>query len=46
MGRQALKYSFAAIAIYLGVYYASGAGTLLNAGSAGGVNLVKAFQGR
>lgn len=46
MGRQALKYSFAAIGLYLGVYYASGAGTLLSSGSTGAVNLVKAFQGR
>jgi hypothetical protein len=46
MGSKFLKYSFAAIGLYLGVYYASGAGTLLNSGSSGAVNLVKAFQGR
>jgi hypothetical protein len=46
MVQKALKYSFAAIGLYLGVYYASGAGTLINAGSTGGVSLIKAFQGR
>lgn len=46
MGRQFLKYSFAAIGLYLGVYYASGAGTLISNASTGGVNLVKTFQGR
>lgn len=46
MVRKALQYGFGAIALYLGVYYASGAGTLINAGSSGATNLVKAFQGR
>lgn len=46
MARTALRYSTMLIAIYLGVYYATGAGTLIDKSSAGGVNVVKAFQGR
>lgn len=34
------------IALYLVIYNASKAGTLLTAGSKGGVDIVKAFQGR
>jgi hypothetical protein len=46
MGRQALKYSFFLIAIYLGVAYASGSGRLLKEGSAGATSVIRAFQGR
>jgi hypothetical protein len=46
MGRQALKYSAVLIALYLGVYYSTGAGRLIKEGSGGGIGLVKAFQGR
>lgn len=40
------KYGAGLIALYLGVYYATGAGTLLQQGQSGAVNVVKAFQGR
>jgi hypothetical protein len=44
--KTALKYSAGLIGLYLGVYYATGAGTLISDSSTGGVSLVKAFQGR
>lgn len=44
--RQALKYSAVLIALYLGVAYASGSGTLLREGSKGATGVIKAFQGR
>lgn len=34
------------IAVYLVVFYGKGAAKVESAGSTGGVNLVKAFQGR
>lgn len=34
------------IALYLVVYNASKAGTLITSGSKGGVSVIKAFQGR
>ena len=43
---KALKYSFAAIAIYLAVAYASGSAKVLSSGATGGSSLIKAFQGR
>lgn len=46
MGREALKLSFWAIAIYLGVAYASNFGNDIKQGGAAGAGLVKAFQGR
>lgn len=46
MGRKALLYSTGLIALYLAVAYSTGFARALNAGSSGGVNLVKAFQGR
>ncbi len=46
MFKTGLKYAGGLIALYLGVYYATGSGTLIDKGSAGAVNLVKAFQGR
>jgi hypothetical protein len=46
MGRTALKYTALLIAAYLGVYYASGAGVILDKGSAGASGVVKSLQGR
>lgn len=46
MGNKALRYSFLLIAIYLGVYYSSGAGRLIKESTAGTASLVRAFQGR
>lgn len=46
MLKKGMGYSFGLIALYLGVYYSSGAGTLLTDGTNGGVGLIKAFQGR
>lgn len=42
----ALRYSAGLIALYLVVAYATGSGTVISNGTTGGVNLVKAFQGR
>lgn len=41
-----LKIGAGLIALYLLVYYASGAGKLITSGSKGGVDVIKAFQGR
>jgi hypothetical protein len=41
-----LKYSAILIGTYLAVNYYTGSGAVIDKGSAGGVNLVKAFQGR
>lgn len=46
MGRTFLKYSAGLIALYLGVAYATGSGTLINSASKGAANLVKTFQAR
>jgi hypothetical protein len=46
MGRKIVLYSFGAIALYLVVVHASGAGTLISSSTTGGASLVKAFQGR
>lgn len=46
MGRKALTYGAGLIALYLGVHYASGAGSLLTAGANGGTSIVKSLQGR
>lgn len=46
MGTKIIKYSAVLIALYLGVYYSSGAGTLLSGGSSAADNTIKAFQGR
>lgn len=40
------RYYFGAIALYLGLYYASGSGTLLSNGGTAAVNFTKALQGR
>jgi hypothetical protein len=44
--RVALRYSAGLIALYLLVANATNSGALITAGSGGGVNVVKAFQGR
>lgn len=44
--KTALKYSGGLIGLYLLVYYWTGTGTLLNSGSGGVVNTIKALQGR
>jgi len=44
--KTALKYSAGLIALYLGVYYATGGGNLINAATSGATNVIKAFQGR
>lgn len=46
MARRALQLSFLAIFVYLGVEYATGAGTLLSTGGTQLDNTIKAFQGR
>lgn len=46
MGKQALKYTATLIGVYLGVYYASGAGQLISAGASGGGTLIRNLQGR
>jgi hypothetical protein len=46
MGGKVIKYTFITIGVYLGVAYATGGGKLIKAGSAGGVGLIKALQGR
>lgn len=46
MGRKALTYSAGLIALYLGVRYATGSGTLLRQGANGGSKIVRTFQGR
>lgn len=46
MGKQALKYGAVLIATYLAVYYGTGSGNLVTAGTTGGVGIIKAFQGR
>lgn len=44
--RTALRYGAILIGTYLVVFYATGSGTVLDKGTAGGVNVIKAFQGR
>ena len=46
MGRKALTYSAGLIALYLGVFYATGSGAVIEASTTGAANLVKTFQGR
>lgn len=46
MGKKTLTYSAGLIALYLGVRYATGAGTVLKAGATGGSTIIKTFQGR
>lgn len=46
MGRTYLKYSAVLIGMYLGVRYASGAGTLISKGASGVSQVTKTLQGR
>lgn len=46
MGKQTLKYGTTLIAIYLGVFYASGSGQLITAAANGGGTLIRNLQGR
>ena len=46
MFRKALVIGGGLIALYLGVAYSTGSGTLINDSTNGAVGLVKAFQGR
>ncbi|MCU1449335.1 MAG: hypothetical protein JWP02_1505 [Acidimicrobiales bacterium] len=41
-----LKYGTGLIALYLLVNYATGSGELISRSTGGGVNVIKAFQGR
>ena len=44
--RKALTYSAVLIALYLGVYYATGSGTLITDATNGATSVIRAFQGR
>ncbi len=44
--KQGLRYGTGLIALYLVVYYYTGAGNLLTNASKGGTNLIQAFQAR
>ena len=44
--RKALVYSAGLIGVYLVVNYATGTGTVLNAGASGASTVIRAFQGR
>jgi hypothetical protein len=44
--RTALKYGTIMILTYLVVAYATGSGTVIDKATAGGSNVIKAFQGR
>jgi hypothetical protein len=44
--KKALVIGGTLIGIYLLVVYSTGSGTVINDGTAGGVNIIKAFQGR
>lgn len=44
--RTALKYSAMLIGTYLVVAYATGSGQVITSAAKGGVNVIKAFQGR
>jgi hypothetical protein len=46
MSRQALKYAFGAIALYIVVARGTSTGTLVSRTTSGAATLVKAFQGR
>lgn len=46
MGPKFLKYAGGLIALYLLVAHATGSGRVLDSGTRGASNLVKAFQGR
>lgn len=44
--KTALKYTAGLIGLYLAVVYATGFGNDIKAGTGGGVNVIKALQGR
>lgn len=44
--KKALTIGGGLIALYLGVYYATGAGTLITDSTTGATGVIKAFQGR
>lgn len=44
--RDALRLGAILIGTYLVVYYATGAGRVIGAGSSGGAQVIRAFQGR
>lgn len=44
--RKALLYGAGLIALYLGVAYSTGSGTLINDTTNGATGVIKAFQGR
>jgi hypothetical protein len=46
MGKKALTYGAGLIALYLGVYYYTGAGSLLKTGTSAVTQTVQAFQAR
>lgn len=46
MGRKALVVGGGLIALYLGVVYWTGSGTLITDSTNGAVGVIKAFQGR
>jgi hypothetical protein len=46
MTRKMLTLGGGLIALYLGVYYATGAGNLIKTGASGGATIIRAFQGR
>lgn len=46
MGRQFMKYTFGAVALYIAVAYSSGLGRVIAEGSRGASGFVKTLQGR
>ena len=46
MVRKLAGYGAGLIALYLGVYYATGAGHLIKSGAGGSATVIRAFQGR
>jgi hypothetical protein len=44
--KKGLFYGTVLIAIYLGVVYSTGSGTIITDGTAGATNVIAAFQGR
>lgn len=44
--KNGIKYGAGLIALYLVVYHGSKSGKVIRAGSSGGRNIIKAFQGR
>jgi len=46
MGKKLATYGAGLIGLYLVVFYSSGAGKVISAGSSGGTSVIKALQGR